>query len=149
MPESENAFDIGEFDSIDEAQLVIRDPRSDAPTTWVWTFYGPAHPKTVELANRISREQLKEAREKEAAQVNQRKWKPQGDTPEEVLDRNISNVIARVKSWTPIRINGENLTFSPETTKTLLMDRKKGWLLQQIGDFLRDDASFTKASASN
>lgn len=142
-------FDLGEFDSVDEAGLVIRDPRTDAPTTWVWTFYGPAHPKTVELVNRISREQLKEAREKEAASVNGRKWKPSGDAPEELLDRNVSNVVARVKGWTPIRINGENLTFSPETTKALLMDRKKAWLLTQIGDFLRDDASFTKASASN
>lgn len=139
-------FDLATLDAVDESNLAIRHPITNDPTTWVWTFYGPAHPKSVEISQRFTREALREEKEKEQARVNGKKWKGDERTPDEVFQRNVDTIAARVSGWTPVKMDGKELIYSVEQTKALLLDRKKGWLLTQVTDFLRDDASFMKPS---
>lgn len=143
-------FDLAEFDPIDEAQMVVKNPKSGQPTTppWVWTFYGPSHPKTIELINEVSREAMRDERLKEEARVNGRKWKGDERSVNEVRERNLRRIVGRVKSWTPVLIEGETLTYSPEATLKLLLDYRRSWLFKQISDFLGDDETFMKPSAS-
>lgn len=144
-----NNFDLAELDASDEAELAIRHPSTGEATTWIWTFYGPGHPKTIEMANRISREALRDAAAQKQARVNGKKWKEDEPTVDEVRATNADNILARTKSFTPVKLGGETINFSPEGAKTLLLDRKKGWLYAQVAEFLRDDEHFIKPSATS
>jgi len=141
-------LDISSFDATLEAQLAIKNPLTNELTTWLWTFYGPGHPETVKLGNQLSREMMKEAREKEEARVNGRKWKGEDRSIEEVRTQNVGRIAQRVKFWTPIKLNGEMLEFSAEATRKLLLDPNKNWLLFQVNAFLLDDESFMQRAAS-
>lgn len=143
------AFDVAEFDAQDEITYAVKNPTTDAPTTWIWTFYGPGHPVTVELSNRISREVLRERRAKEQAAVNGKKWKPDEQTPDELRAEMVDGIVTRVKEFTPVKLNGEEITFSKEAAKNLLLDPKKGWLFGQISAVLREDENFIKPSAKS
>ena len=76
-------FDLSEVDPKDEGELVIRHPKTLAPTGWTWTFYGPGHAATVALSNRVAQAALKRAAARRQAQVNGKKWKED----EESLDQ--------------------------------------------------------------
>src|SRR5262245_17383937 len=47
-------FDLSAVDAQDEGELVIKHPKTLEPTGWIWTFYGPGHPVTIELANCVA-----------------------------------------------------------------------------------------------
>lgn len=141
-------FDLGELDARDEAELAIKHPSTGEPTTWIWTFYGPGHPKTVEVANRVSREALRDLAAQKQARVNGKKWKEDEQSIDQLRESNADNIVARTKTFTPVKLGEETISFSPEAAKALLLDRKKGWLYAQILDFLRDDEGFIQPSAT-
>lgn len=142
-------FDISAADALDEAQLAIKHPRTEEPTGWVWTFFGPGHPKTIDVANRASRHMLKVAAEKEQARVNGKKWKAEDETVDELRAKNVDNIVARTKDFTPVKMDGQTIEFTPEAAKKLLLDRKKGWLFSQVIEFLAADESFIPPSATS
>ncbi|MBR1198825.1 branched-chain amino acid ABC transporter [Bradyrhizobium sp. AUGA SZCCT0158] len=142
-------FDLASLDAQDEMTLDIIDPRSGKPTGWVWTFYGPGHTKTVELSDRISRRILSQAREKERARVNNKKWKGDDQTPDEVRGELIDVLVGRTKGFTPVKLNGELIEYSEAAARRILLDPRKGPVLNQISEFLRDDDSFLQRSAKS
>jgi hypothetical protein len=140
-------FDLGALDARDEADLAIRHPTTDAVTTWVWTFYGPGHPKTVEVANRVSRDALRDLAAQKQARVNGKKWKEEDQSIDQIRAENVENIVARTKTFTPVNMGDGKIEFSAEKAKELLLDRKKGWLFSQIVEFLKSDESFIQPSA--
>jgi hypothetical protein len=146
---ADTEFDLVALDARDEADLAIRHPITDAPTTWVWTFYGPGHPKTVEVANRVSRDALRELAAQKQARVNGKKWKEEDQTIDQIRADNVDNIVARTKSFTPVNLGDGKIEFSAQKAKELLLDRKKGWLFTQVIDFLRADESFIQPSATS
>ncbi|MGN6142242.1 MAG: branched-chain amino acid ABC transporter [Mesorhizobium sp.] len=138
------AFDLSDLDSADEAVMEVL--ANGKPTGWTWTFAGPGHPKTIELSNRFARDRLRREKEQEQAQVNGKKWKAPDESPDEVLDRNVSLVVARMLGWSPIQMSGKDYPFTTDNAKALLMDRRKGQLLVQALEFLGEEQSFTKRS---
>ena len=141
-----DVFDLSELDTGDEASLAIKD-RAGRPTTWIWTFYGPGHPKTIALSNRVSKKFLDEAREKEQAQVNGKKWKAEERSLDDVRQENVRNILERTKGFTPVRINGETIEFSPDAARKLLLDPRKSALFGQISAFLQEEENFMQPSA--
>lgn len=142
-------FDIDNLDAQDEARLAIKHPVTGDVTTWVWTFYGPGHPATVAVADRVSREALRLQREKEQAQVNHKKWKPEEESMDEIRARTVDNMVARTKDFSPLKMSGEVVEFSPEAAKRLLLDRKKLWLFDQVYEFLGANENFIRGSAKS
>jgi hypothetical protein len=140
-------FDLGDLDARDEAELAIKHPSTGEVTTWVWTFYGPGHPRTIEIANKVGREALQKLAAQNQARVNGKKWKEEDQTLDQVRAENVDNILARTKSFTPVKLEGKTIEFSPDTAKSLLLDRKKGWLLVQVMEFLAEEASFMQPSA--
>lgn len=140
------AFDLSSLDAADEAVMEVR--ANGNRTGWTWTFAGPGHPKTIELSNRFARDRLRREQAQEQAQVNGKKWKAPDETPDEVLDRNVSLVVARLLGWSPIQMSGADYPFTPDNAKALLMDRRKGQLLVQALEFLGEEQSFTKRSGN-
>ena len=139
-------FDLSEFDTSDEADMVVMHPQKDEPTTWVITFAGPGHAVTVAQSNRMARERRKEEAEKERARVNGKKWSPPNETDDEVKAKNLSWITERILRWTPVRINGEDFPFTPANALKLIGDPRKGNLFQQCLDFLIADQTFMKRS---
>lgn len=142
-------FDIGSLDARDECDLAIKHPTTGEPTTWVWTFYGPGHPKTIEVANRVSRDALRKQAAQKQAQINGKKWKEEEQSIDLIRAENVATIVARTKTFTPVKLGADTISFSPDAATALLLDRKKGWLLSQILEFLRDDESFIQPSATS
>ena len=142
---SDGAFDIDELAALDTAEMIVQ--ANGRPTSWVWTFAGPGHPKAVAFSNTIARERLRRDAEQEQARVNGRKWKAEDESPEAALNRNAGYVIDRLIGWSPVKLAGEDYPFTPENARKLLTDPKKGALMLQALEFLAESRSFTKRSA--
>jgi hypothetical protein len=142
-------IDLSDLDAGDEGELLIRHPKTLEPTGWIWTFYGPGHPVTISLSNRVAGAALKKAAARRQAQVNGRKWKEDKENLDQLRAENVDNIVARTKGFTPTRLNGELIEYSPDAAKRLLLERKRGWLLEQISDYLQDEANFVQPSATS
>lgn len=146
---ADDDFDLGSTDSLDEAELAIRHPATDEPTTWVWTFYGPGHAKTIELANRVSRTALRELQEQRQSRLNGKKVKVEEQTLDGIRSETVDNIIARTKTFTPVKLGAETITFSEDAARQLLLDRRKGWLYKQVTEYLGSDENFIQPSAKS
>jgi hypothetical protein len=149
MNTDKDAFDLGGLDAMDEATLNIKHPKTEEPTGWIWTFYGPGHPVTVALADQVGREQLRISREKEQARVNGKKWKADDESIDALRARNIDSIVKRTKTFTPIRLDDKLIEFSADNARALLADPRKSWLFKQVTDYLREDESFIRPSATS
>lgn len=139
-------FDLDAFDAADTADMAVK--LNGRSTTWIWSFAGPGHPQTVTQSNRLARERLQQERFKEQARVNGKKWSAPDDSVDEVRARNVEWVVERLVGWSPVKIGGETLAFSPDAARKLLSDPRKIDLLAQSMEFLAADDSFTKRSAT-
>ncbi len=145
-----NDFDFGTLDAKDEAQLVIRHPNTQELTTWIWTFYGPAHPNTVALADRVSKEAIGKLNAQRVARLNGKKIKDDDNqTPDQIRSETVDNILQRTAGFTPVKLGDVTVEYSPAAARVLLLDRKKGWLLGQVMEFLADEASFILPSATS
>jgi hypothetical protein len=142
-------FDLGALDARDEAELAIKHPSTGEVTTWVWTFYGPGHPKTIEIANRVSRDALHDLAAQKQARVNGKKWKEGDQSIDQIRAENVDNIVARTKMFTPVKLGEDTISFTPETARALLLDRRKNWLIGQVMEFLADETSFIQPSATS
>jgi hypothetical protein len=144
-----DSFDLTTMDAQDEGELVIRHPKTLEPTDWTWTFYGPGHAVTMELSNRVAAAALKKAAARRQAQINGRKWKEDEESLEQLRADQVDGIVTRTKGFTPIKFEGKVIEYSPDAARALLLDRRKGWLLEQISDYLRDEANFIQPSATS
>lgn len=140
-------LDLMALDAVDESDMKVM--AGDKPTSWVWTFCGPGHPRAIAQKERISRETLARMRSQEQAQVNRKKWKAPETSTEELQEDNVNYVLERLLRWNPVTLAGQPYPYSPENARALLMDPKKGALLQQAIEFINNDNSFTQRSAKN
>ena len=142
-------FDLSAMDAQDEGELVIRHPKTLEPTGWTWTFYGPGHPATIALSNHVAGAALKKAAARRQAQVNGKKWKEDEESLDRLRADQVDGIVTRTKGFTPIKLDGQMIEYSAEAAKALLLDRRKGWLLEQISEYLRDKANFIQPSATS
>jgi hypothetical protein len=143
------AFDLSEVDVQDEGTLVIRHPKTLEPTGWIWIFYGPGHAVTAMLASRVAGAALKKAAARRQAQVNGKKWKEDEESLEQLRADQVDGIVTRTKSFSPIKLGDDTIEYSPDVARKLLLDRRKGWLLEQISEYLRDEANFILPSATS
>lgn len=145
----DDLFDLATVMAQDEVQFYVLHPKTKKPTTWCWTFYGPGHPNTVAVANRVIREALDTQAAKEQARVNGRKWKEEAEEIEALRQKNVASIVARTKSFTPVKLGEETISFSPDAAQKLLLDRSMGWLLDQVTDWLSSIENFIQTSAKS
>jgi hypothetical protein len=143
------SFDLATIDAQDEGDLVIRHPKTLEPTGWTWTFYGPGHAVTTELSNRVAGAALKKAAARRQAQINGKKWKEDEESLEQLRAEQVDGIVTRTKSFSPIKLGDDTIEYSPDAARKLLLDRRNGWLLEQISDYLRDEANFIQPSATS
>jgi hypothetical protein len=103
----------------------------------------------MELSNRVAGAAWKKAAARRQAQANGKKWKEDEESLEQIRVENVDSIVTRTKNFTPIKLDGQIIEYSPEAAKRLLLDRKKGWLLEQIAEFLREEANFIQPSATS
>lgn len=127
---------LADIEYNDEAQMTVR--LGGKATSWVWTFAGPGHPQTVAMVNRQAREQIE--RERNRLDTD--------ETVEQRQLRNVNMIVDRLLGWSPVKLDGEMLTFSPDAARKLLLDPRKGQIFLQALQFLGHERSFTKGSAT-
>lgn len=136
-----------DIDAADEAVMdVVMNGRA---TGWLWTFAGPGHPRAVEQTNRLAKERLRRDAEVDRVRNNGKQWKGEVETPDQIRAKNVAFVVERLIGFTPAKINGDLVEFSPEAAGRLLSDPRKGALMQQAIEFLADEKSFTRRSATS
>lgn len=138
------SFDI----PADSAVLEILKPASDVGTGWIVEFAGPGHVKTVEWIDKAQRKSIRKAALIEQAQNNNKKYKAEELEPAEARRENVQWVVSRIINWTPIKIGGETFEFSEKSAVDLLTRPNMGWAFVQMVDFLVDERSFIKGSAT-
>jgi hypothetical protein len=145
------AFDLSSLAYLQTAELTVRHPISDEPTTWRITFAGPGHPVTVALGDEIARRSIEQRQTREEAMTNGRKWKAPAETPAKNRRENALNMAKRILDWTPVVLQAgmPELEYSPEAATSILSNPDFGWLYEQVRKFLNDDAGFIKTSALN
>jgi hypothetical protein len=143
----DDLFDIGELAAADTADMTVIHPKSKLPTTWVWTFAGPGHAQTIALNDEIGQADRAEAfQERKAIQSGR---DPKARRNAELIEINVRRYSGRVLNFTPARLNGEDLRFTPKEAHRILKDPKYGWLWTQVFNFLRDEDVFITSSEMN
>lgn len=133
----------------DTSPLYIVVPGTNKRTGWVITLAGPGHPKTVALNNETARKQLLLEQRIENARVNGRKFKSEDKQPDEQRREFIESLVARMVTWTPIKIGDEAFEFSDKIAVDLLSRPVMGPYVAQIVDALIAEGAFMKDSAIN
>ncbi|WP_289296245.1 hypothetical protein [uncultured Reyranella sp.] len=144
--ETKKPFDIAALAAADEGDLHILDG-AGKKTGWVWTFAGPGHTATIAIDREQSARYIAREQAKERAQVNGKKWKGGDETPEELRERTIGYIIARLLRWTDIELEGGPFPCTPDNARKILADPRYGLVFDQANEFLRDEKDFTKRSA--
>jgi hypothetical protein len=141
-------FNLSALRALDTAPLDIKHPVTGEATGWIWTIAGPGHPQTLAHQEKKQQESLREARMKEQAQVNRKKWRAEEKDPDEVREENVANIAARVVMFTPVILanGGVKTEYTPAVALQLLIDPAYGWLFAQVIEFLLDDAAFFQRS---
>jgi hypothetical protein len=140
-------LDIGELAAADTVEMTIIHPLTKMPTTWVWTFAGGNHPTFLALSNALGMKDRAEGFADQRALLGGRA--PKIKSTQEIIEDNVRRIAGRTLDFTPAKINGEDLRFSPETAHRILKDPKYGWLYTQIFNFLRDEDVFIKGSPTS
>jgi len=146
------AFDIAALAAADEADCEIVDA-DGKKTGWVWTFAGPGHPATIAIDNEMNAYRLARDAAKEKAQANGRKWKGDGESPEETAERlreqSVNYIAARLLRWSDIEMAGAPYPCTKENARAILSNRAMGVVIDQANAFLIDERSFIKRLATN
>jgi hypothetical protein len=137
---------LDDFALENESDLDLRN-KFGQPSGWRWTFAGPGHSATVAADERLSKRQLALQEEQEKARVNGRKWKGTGDSVDDVRDRNIDYIVARLLRWSDgMTADGAPFPCTPENAKKILLNPALG-VYEQVNSYLLDEKSFTPRSA--
>lgn len=140
-----DVFSLSDLDAADTADMVVYN--FGQPTTWVWTFAGPGHPKTIKQADRISRQSMVDENAVRQSQINGKKWKAPEVDLEQRRANNVNFIVERIVGWSPVeRAPGEPFPFTEENARLVLADRRKDVFSQAL-DFLNGESSFMKRSA--
>jgi hypothetical protein len=142
-----DTFDLGSIEVADVAKLAIKHPTTGQPTTWVLDIAGPGHPVSEAIQEEASRERLRIDREIMMARANGKKWKGPDIDPEADKARTFGRIAKRILGWSPVTMNGEKFSYSPENALALLREPRFAWVASQILDFFGEDAAFIRASA--
>lgn len=132
--------------AVDQSDLEIL--ANGEPTGWVITLAGPGHPKTVALHDDVGRRVLHREAQKEQAQVNGRKYKAVETDIGARRRENVADVVARIIDWKGLNDDGAEIKFSADEAVKILLDPALGWAFQQVRDYLDDERSFMRRSAT-
>lgn len=134
-------LDLNDLDTADEASMnvLVR----GKPSGWKWHFAGPGHPQVIEANDRKARERLREEKEQLDARMNGERIEPKDESLEQLRLRNVNAIVERLLGWSPVKINGEDLPFTPENARKMLLDERKDFF-RQATRFLQADASFMR-----
>jgi len=145
METEKKSFSLSSFAYADESDVEIIDIHGHK-TGWVWTIAGPGHPLTVAADRKNSDAYLKRERSKEAAQVNNRKWKSDDENAAELLAINVDYLVARTLRWSATTMDGADFPCTPDNARKML-SMPGGVFYRQINDFTKEEQSFIPRSA--
>ena len=145
---SESAVDLTGFLPANTVMKEIMKPGGIEGTGWMVELAGPGHPKVVEFDDAAARKSLRRAAQLEAQQANNRKVKPEEKDLEEFRKENMAFVVSRIVGWTPVKAFGKTWEFSDANAIELLSKPEMRGAFTQILEWIGDERTFTKGSAT-
>lgn len=148
MSEAQKVANLAGTVFLETAELHMLIPGTADKSGWVLTMAGPSHPQSVELFDRQARRANKRSSDIERAQVNNKKWKGDDREPEDIRRETVTDIVARIVTWSPVNFGNGVIEFEPEKAVELFLQRQYGGYFAQIVDFLTSEKAFLKASAT-
>ncbi|RKQ70116.1 hypothetical protein [Oceanibaculum indicum] len=142
-------FDIAALETVGTDVMTVRHPVTGAATDWKWTIAGPGHPVAEALRAEFEREQADRQRRIEMARVNGKKWKGDDEDPAETDRRHNQRAAKRVLEWTAVTVDGAPFPCTPENVMRIATEPRWRRVWGQFIEYLVDEKSFTKSSASS
>lgn len=142
------AVDLTELLPTEEHVLEIISP-AGKPTGWKITLAPNSHPKAVQWGETESRRAIERAKVIREAQFNGQRYEAEEKTPEQERRDAVQWVIARIITWTPVKIGEKTYEFSDKNAEELLIKPELGFVWSQLTKALSHEALFTKRSAAN
>jgi hypothetical protein len=109
--------------------------------------------QTIALNDAFSRELIEKEKAIEFAQVNNRKWKTEEESPQARRLKNVARVCGRIISWSPDPvfkfIQPTPIAFSVGAATSLFIRPQLAGYFIQITDYLNGEAAFMPPSASS
>ncbi|MFC5353559.1 hypothetical protein [Azospirillum himalayense] len=148
----EDIGDLADLSYSETLEYRVRHPVSGAETTWVWKLAGPAHPVTLELDEATAKRNRDEESKRQAENIARIKANkpplPDNRTIADLRERNVAYVATRVLGFSPVKLDGALIEFSPDMAKKLLADPAKEWLFNQIVGAVNAKEGFIKSFAA-
>lgn len=149
MNDAPKGVSLTALKAVDETEIEILWPGGTEGTGWFVTLAGPGHPKSIAVSEAAGKKSLRKQAQIEAATVNGRKYKPAEIEVDEQRRENVENVVGRIIGWRGLTgDDGAEVKFTEEAAVKLFMDQALGWAFWQIVEYLGDERSFTKRSAT-
>lgn len=142
-------FNLDDTTPLETFDYTAKVPGTEDPTTWIVTFAGPAHPKTIKLNNDSSKKALRQKAAMDQARINGKKFKVDEKSPEDDRREFIEGVVARIVTWTPVTFGGKRYDFNDNDAVELLMHPALGAYVAQFVTVLLEEQTFTRASAKS
>lgn len=149
MNDTPKGVSLAALKAVDETEIEILWPGGTEGTGWFVTLAGPGHPKSIAISEAAGKKNLRKQAQIEAATINGRKYKPAEIEVDEQRRENVEGVVGRIIGWRGLTDDdGADVTFTDDAAIALFMDQKLGWAFWQIVEYLGDERSFTRRSAT-
>lgn len=140
IPTPQCDLDLATFETVQTAEVTLRNPETGAPTSARITLAGPEHP----VHRRIL---LDKNRRMRASMM--KTGRMQLDDPEDEEAAETDLLIACTLGWSGLSRGGEPVPYSEAEARKLYTDGTRRWLRDQVRTALGDAQSFIRRSGSN
>lgn len=131
---------LDDFETVQTAEIALRDPQTGAPTSARVTLAGPEHP--VHRRILLDRNRRMRASMMKTGRV-------QLDDPEDEEVAATDMLVACTLGWSGLTRGGHPLVFSPDEARKLYSDPARRWLRDQVQAALNEAQSFIRRSAAS
>lgn len=129
----EQTLDLDQFEDVQTATVVLKNPSTGAPTAATIQVVGPEHPLRKQI-------QMNRAR-KMRAQF-QRTGKLEVSDPLDDIDDETDFLVACVTGWDGLVSGGKPLDYSADAARALFTDPKRQWVRNQAKKALDEAERF-------
>ncbi|WP_107309643.1 hypothetical protein [Acinetobacter baumannii] len=147
-----DTIDLSSGEMLESFKLTLLKPGTAQSSGWTIELAGPSHPQFIALANESIREVIHKEKVIETAQVNNRKYKVEEETPDERRRRNVAKVCGRIIGWSPnptfTKISPLPLEFSVAAATDLFLRPELGAWFVQITEYLNSETAFIQPSGA-
>jgi len=134
----DQTLDLDQFEDVQTATVVLKNPATGAPTAATVNIVGPEHP---------TRKKIQMDRARRLRADFQRTGKLTVSDPLDDIDDETDFLVACVTDWAGLTSGGKALEYNPAAVRALFTDPKRQWIRAQVKKALDEAERFISNSA--